>query len=59
MQRSEHFLQEELIASEIAARSELDNIPTPEVLSHLRVLAEGLEKVRLVLGEKPIHVNSG
>ena len=58
MQISEHFSLEELTASEVAARHNLNNIPTdPVVLTNLKILAEQLEKVRLLLGH-PIHVNS-
>lgn len=59
MQLSEHFSLEELVASETAARNEIDNTPSPEVVAHLKIVAAGLEKVRLVLAARPIHVNSG
>ena len=59
MQLSAHFSLEELIASETAVRSGIDNTPPEELLANLRVLAEGLEKVRAALGGRPIHVNSG
>jgi zinc D-Ala-D-Ala carboxypeptidase len=59
MQLSEHFSLEELIASEAAARLGIDNTPPAEIALNLKVLAEGLERVRAALGGKPIHVNSG
>jgi zinc D-Ala-D-Ala carboxypeptidase len=59
MQLSENFSLEELIASEVAARSGIDNSPPSEILDNLRALAQGLELVRLALGNLPIHVNSG
>lgn len=59
MQLSEHFSLEELIASETAARLGIDNTPPPDIAANLRILALGLERVRAVLGGKPIHVNSG
>ena len=59
MQLTDNFSLEELIASEVAARAGIDNTPTPEVLVNLRTLAQGLELVRHVLGNRPIHVNSG
>ena len=59
MQLTEHFSLEELIASEIAARKGIDNTPSPAVLANLRVLAQGLERIRTVLGGKPIRVTSG
>lgn len=58
MKLTEHFTLEELIHSEYAARHGLDNRPTEPVLQNLRVLAEGLERVRTVLAV-PIHVLSG
>ncbi|MBM3218530.1 MAG: peptidase M15 [Candidatus Rokubacteria bacterium] len=58
MQLTEPFSLEELIASEVAARKDIDNTPPDEVLANLRILAAGLEQVRAVLG-KPIHVSSG
>jgi len=59
MQLSEHFSLEELIASEVAARLGIDNTPPAEIALNLKVLAQGLERVRAALGGKPIHVNSG
>ena len=59
MQLTEHFSLEELIASEVAARRGIDNAPPDELAPNLRALAEGLERVRSILGSKPIHVNSG
>jgi hypothetical protein len=59
MMLSEHFSLEELIASEVAARAGIDNTPSPEVLRNLYRLAEGLDRVRQVLGNAAIHVNSG
>ncbi|HXA97573.1 MAG TPA: D-Ala-D-Ala carboxypeptidase family metallohydrolase [Candidatus Dormibacteraeota bacterium] len=59
MQLTEHFSLEELIASEVAARSGIDNTPSATIVSNLRVLAQGLERVRAAFGGKPIHVNSG
>ena len=59
MKLSEHFTLEELIASDIAARHGIDNIPSsPLIISNLKSLAKGLEDVRKLLG-KPITINSG
>ena len=55
---TEHFTLDELVASEIAARQGIDNEPGVEVIANLRVLADGLEQVRAVLGQ-PIHITSG
>jgi hypothetical protein len=59
MQLSEHFSLEELIASEMAARQGIDNTPSDAIVANLRALAEGLERVRAVLGGKPVRVTSG
>ena len=56
---SAHFSLEELTASEVAARADIDNTPSAEVLRNLKRLAEGLELVRVALGNKPVHVTSG
>ena len=56
---SAHFSLEELTASEIAARADIDNTPSAEVVRNLARLAEGLELVRLALGSKPVHITSG
>ena len=59
MQLSEHFSLEELVASETAARTGIDNTPSPQLMPNLRALAQGLEQVRTALGGLPIHINSG
>ena len=57
-QLTPHFTLEELFASEIADRQNLDNKPTDSViLNNLQTLAERLEDVRTIL-HNPIHVNS-
>ena len=59
MKLTEHFTLEELTASDIADRHGIDNTPTsPLILTNLKILAEGLEHVREVLG-RPVIVNSG
>jgi zinc D-Ala-D-Ala carboxypeptidase len=57
MNLSENFTLEEMIASETAARHNIDQTPSNEVLMNLRRLALFLEDVRKLLG-KPIHINS-
>ena len=59
MQLSEHFSFEELVASETAARYGIDNTPPISYDANLRHLADGLEAVRVILGNNPIHINSG
>ena len=58
MNLTDHFTLEELCLSETAARKGLDNTPTPEIIEALRHTAQGLERIRSLVG-KPIHVNSG
>ena len=59
MQLSPNFSLKELIASETAARAGIENTPPPMVVTNLRALAQGLELVRRVLRDLPIHINSG
>ena len=59
MQLTEHFSLEALVASETAARKNIDNTPPPEILANLRILAQGLELVRGAVGGRALLVNSG
>ena len=59
MQLTEHFSLEELMASDSAARADIDNTPPSSLMGNMQTLAEGLEQVRTALGGLPIHVNSG
>lgn len=54
-----HFSLDELIFSNTAIRLDIDNIPTPEALANLEILANGLEAVRAKLYSNPIKVSSG
>ena len=54
-----HFSLDELTLSQTAARQGLDNTPTEAAMKNLKRLAETLEKVRAVLGERPILISSG
>ena len=58
MQLSEHFLLEELVHSDLAARKGINNDPTPNIINNLGRLAQLLEQVRKVVG-RPITVTSG
>jgi zinc D-Ala-D-Ala carboxypeptidase len=58
MRLSDHFSLEEFIASDIAARSGIDNYPTARAYENLKMLAESAEAVRKVLGY-PMHISSG
>jgi hypothetical protein len=55
---SPHFTLEELTRSDTAVRLGIDNAAPQDVLPHLLVLAQGLEDVRLLLGNA-VHVLSG
>lgn len=57
MNLTDHFTLEELTFSEIAVRRGLDNAPSQEIVEKLRLTAQGLERIRSLVG-KPIHVNS-
>ena len=53
-----HFTLNELTASESAERNGWDNTPTDAELENLKRLADMLEQVKVVLGGKPIMINS-
>lgn len=54
---SEHFTLEEATFSDTAVRQGINNQPSHKQLENMTIAAEGLEKVRTLLG-KGIHVNS-
>ena len=58
MHLTPHFTLDELTASETAARNGWDNTPNDQELANLVRLADFLEQVKVVLGGKPIMVNS-
>jgi uncharacterized protein YcbK (DUF882 family) len=58
MNLTPHFTLEELTVSETAERNGWDNSPTDVELANLTRLADFLEQVKVVLGGKPIMVNS-
>jgi len=53
-----HFTLDELTSSETAERNGWDNTPNDAELANLTRLADMLEQVKVVLGGKPIMVNS-
>jgi hypothetical protein len=59
MKISEHFTLEELIFSEAAARLGLDNTPTAIIIANLGLVAAVMERIRTLLGDRPIVVHSG
>jgi hypothetical protein len=58
MQVTPHFSLEELTASETAERNGWDNNPNGYERENLARLADLLEQVKVVLGDKPIMINS-
>lgn len=56
---TDHFSLEEMTASETAARRGIDNTPSPAIIKNLTRTAQLLERVRVLLGSKPILVSSG
>ena len=58
MNLTPHFTLDELTASESAERNGWDNTPTDAELDNLKRLADMLEQVKVVLGGKPIMINS-
>lgn len=59
MKLSEHFDLAEFTASQTADRLNLRNEPSEPVIANLLVLAAGLEKVRTLLGNRPLTITSG
>ena len=58
MQMSAHFTLAEMTVSARARREGIDNNPTAEILPRLKVVAAQMEKVRGILGGKPITITS-
>jgi hypothetical protein len=56
---SPHFALSEFTISETAGRHGLDNTPPPEIVEELRKMAALMERVRTLLGDKPIQITSG
>lgn len=59
MNITDHFTLDEMVASQTAARRGIDNTPTPEIVVNLTRTAQTLERVRVLLGSRPITVSSG
>lgn len=53
-----HFTLEEMTQSDYATRFGIDNEPPASLHENLLMLAEGLERVRTILG-MPMRINSG
>lgn len=58
-QLTPHFTLEEFTLSQTAARMGLSNQPTGQDLDNVHSTAEAMERVRSVLGDKPILISSG
>jgi zinc D-Ala-D-Ala carboxypeptidase len=58
---TEHFTLEEMTASQTASRMGINNVPPEgsQERKNLQRTAELMEKVRIVLGEKPVLISSG
>ena len=56
---SDHFSVDELTFSSTAQRLGIDNTPSDAILLNLQILRAGLEKVRSVLGNVPMKIDSG
>ena len=56
---TEHFSLDELIASQTAEKKGIKNIPGDDVMAHLQRTAEGLERIRSLIGDVSVHVLSG
>src|ERR1039457_3632447 len=58
MRLTRNFSLEQLIYSETAERERIDNTPGPDIIENLRLLAKGLEQVRILIGF-PLDISSG
>lgn len=58
MNLSPHFTLAEAIASQTAARRGWDNNPPQAVLANMKIAAQGMEKARAILNNKPILISS-
>lgn len=58
MQLTKNFTLSEMTASSTSLRTGIKNIPSPNIIGNLKVLADGLEEVRALLNS-PITITSG
>jgi len=58
MNLSAHFTLDELTQSQSAARQNINNTPSPDIITNLKTLTSYLERVRKTLG-RPIQISSG
>src|ERR1035438_3657764 len=59
MNLTPHFTLEEMTFSEAAARLGLDNPPIQTTITNLGMVAAAMERIRTLLGNRPIVVHSG
>lgn len=57
MRLSRYYTLARLIHSDTARAERIDNSPPPEIVANLRLLARGLDRVRLLLGH-PLEISS-
>jgi zinc D-Ala-D-Ala carboxypeptidase len=58
-QLTPHFTLEEFTLSQTASRMGIPNVPEGQDLENVHTTAERLERVRSILGDKPILISSG
>lgn len=58
-QLTTHFTLEELTQSQTAVRRGIDNNPSIAIIQSLTLVAQLLEQVRTLLGDKPLLISSG
>jgi hypothetical protein len=56
---TDHFTLDEFVASQTAARMGISNIPSGQELANVQRTAETMEKVRTILGSRPVLISSG
>ncbi|VVE59449.1 peptidase M15 [Pandoraea iniqua] len=54
-----HFTLDELTHSQTADRRGIDNTPSDEIVTNLIRVAQTLERVRVLLGSRPVSISSG
>lgn len=58
MNLSPHFTLSEATFSSTAARMKISNVPSYYEIENMKIAAVGMESVRSLLGDKPIHIDS-
>lgn len=58
MNLSPHFTLDEATFSSTGLRLRIDNTPSPGIVHNMQQAAEGLERLRLLLGDGPLVVDS-